>query len=113
METVSLLVRELASDLGTAAGEVKERCAAAAAALKIAVLQLEKPASARAQLEKELRSPLAATAEEPAQEVWARWRAAADLIAGLLREPADGASAAVAARSLLVELPALRDALKQ
>ncbi|CAH2039154.1 unnamed protein product, partial [Iphiclides podalirius] len=112
VQTVSLLVRELAGGLAAAAGSARARCAAGALALKAAASRLEAPSLARGRLERELRAPLAATDEEPARDVWARWRAAHELLARLL-EPRHGRDAADAAAQLRTELPALRDALKQ
>ncbi|CAK1585847.1 unnamed protein product [Parnassius mnemosyne] len=116
VETVSLLVRELASGLSVAATEARERCDSAASALRTAAALLEPPTTARAQLEQELRAPLQAIqpiqgiTEDPAHEIWTRWRAAGDLLAKVISEPEAGAVAA--ATTLMQELPALRDALK-
>ncbi|CAG4946296.1 unnamed protein product [Parnassius apollo] len=117
VETVSLLVRELASGLSVAATEARERCDSAASALRTAAALLEPPTAARAQLEQELRAPLQAVqpiqgiTEDPAHEIWTRWRSAGDLLAKIISEPEAGVVAA--ATTLIQELPALRDALKE
>lgn len=119
VETVSLLVREVAGGVSAGAAAARARSEAAGGELRAAAARLERGAAARAQLERELRAPLqAAPADaDPAHELWARWRAAGELLAGLAppdEEPAPApAAAAAAAVQLQRELPALRDALKQ
>ncbi|KPI97134.1 hypothetical protein RR46_09041 [Papilio xuthus] len=102
---------------GVSAGAVagRARCEAARGAVRAAAARLESGAAARAQLERELRAPLqAAPADaDPAHELWARWRAAGDLLAALAQPDVEPVAAAAAAAALQRDLPALRDALKQ